>query len=42
MIEQNTAMDAGTARVSDDGAKQGVLRMDQEGGIPAEEQRDED
>ena len=31
-------MDAGTARVSDDGADQGVLRMDQEEGFSAEEQ----
>ena len=38
VIEQNIAMDAGTARVSDDGANQGVLRMDQEEGISAEEQ----
>ena len=38
MIEQNIAMDAGTARVSDDRANQGVLRMDQEEGISAEEQ----
>ena len=38
MIEQNIAMDAGTARVGDDRANQGVLRMDQEEGISAEEQ----
>ena len=38
MIEQNIAMDAGTARVSDDRANQGVLRMDQEEGVSAEEQ----
>ena len=38
VIEQNTAMDSGTARVGDDGADQGVLRMDQEEGMSAEEQ----
>ena len=38
MIEQNIMMDSGTARVSDDGADQGVLRMEQEEGISAEEQ----
>ena len=38
VIEQNIVMDSGTARVSDDGADQGVLRMDQEEGISAEEQ----
>ena len=31
-------MDSGTARVSDEGADQGVLRMDQEEGISTEEQ----
>ena len=38
VIEQNIVMDSGTARVSDDGANQGVSRMDQEEGISAEEQ----
>ena len=38
MIEQNIAMDAGTVRVSDDSANQGVLRMDQEEGFSAEDQ----
>ena len=38
VIEQNIAMDAGTARVSDDRANQGVLRKDQEQGISADEQ----
>ena len=38
VIEQNIVMDSGTARVSGDGADQGVLRMDQEEGISAEEQ----
>ena len=38
VIEQNIVMDSGTARVSDDGANQGVLRMDQEEGVAAEEQ----
>ena len=38
VIEQNIVMDAGTARVSDEGTDQGVLRMDQEEGISAEEQ----
>ena len=38
VIEQSIAMDAGTARVSEDRANQGVLRMDQEEGISAEEQ----
>ena len=39
VIEQNTEMDAETARVGDDeGTDQGVLRMDQEEGISAEEQ----
>ena len=37
-IEQNIAMVAETAKVSDDRANQGVLRMDQEEGISAEEQ----
>ena len=36
VIEQ-IVMDSGTARVSDDGANQGVLRMDQEEGASAEE-----
>ena len=31
VVEQNIVMDSGTARVSDDGAEQGVLRMYQEG-----------
>ena len=38
VIEQNIATDAGTARVSDEGTDQGVLRMDQDEGISAEEQ----
>ena len=37
MIEQNTEMDAKAAKLSDDRTDQGVLRMDQEEGIPAEE-----
>ena len=36
--DQSIVMRSGTARVSDKGADQGVLRMDQEGGISAEEQ----
>ena len=35
VIEQNIVMDSETVRVSDDGANQGVLRMDQEEGISA-------
>ena len=38
VIEQSIVMDSGTARASDDRADQGVLRMDQEEGISAEEQ----
>ena len=38
VIEQNTKMDAETAKVSDDRTGPGVLRMDQEEGISAEEQ----
>ena len=38
VIDQSTVMDLGTARVSDEGADQGVLRMDQEEGISTEEQ----
>ena len=38
VIEQNTEMDAVTAKLSDDRTDQGVLRMDQEEGISAEEQ----
>ena len=38
VIEQDTVMDAGTAKLSDDRTDQGVLRMDQEEGISAEEQ----
>ena len=38
VIDQSIVMDSGTARVSDEGADQGVLRMDQEEGISAEEQ----
>ena len=38
VIEQNIVMDSGTARVSDEGTDQEVLRMDQEEGISAEEQ----
>ena len=37
-IEQSIVMDSGTARISDEGADQGVLRMDQEEGISTEEQ----
>ena len=38
VIDQSIVMDSGTARVGDDGGDQGVLRMDQEEGISAEEQ----
>ena len=38
VIEQGIVMDSGIVRVSDDGTDQGVLRMDQEEGISAEEQ----
>ena len=38
VIDQSIVMDSGTARVSDEGADQGVLRMDQEEGISTEEQ----
>ena len=38
MVDQSIVMDSGTARVSDEGTDQGVLRMDQEEGISAEEQ----
>ena len=38
VIEQSIVMDSGTARASDDRADQGVLRMDREEGISAEEQ----
>ena len=38
VIDQSIVMDSGTARVSDEGACQGVLRMDQEEGISTEEQ----
>ena len=38
VIDQSIVMDSGTARVSDEGAEQGVLRMDQEKGISTEEQ----
>ena len=37
MIEQNTEMDAETAKVSDDRTDQGELRIDQEEGTSAEE-----
>ena len=37
VIEQSIVMDSGTARVSDEGADQGVLRMDQEESISTEE-----
>ena len=37
VIDQSIVMDSGTARVSDEGADQGVLRVDQEEGISAEE-----
>ena len=38
VIDESIVMDSGTARVSDEKAHQGVLRMDQEEGISAEEQ----
>ena len=38
MIDQSIVMDSGTARVNDEGADQGVLRMDQEEGFSTEEQ----
>ena len=38
VIDQSIVMDSGTVRASDEGADQGVLRMDQEEGISAEEQ----
>ena len=38
VIEQNTEMDAETAKVGDGRKERGVLRMDQEEGISAEEQ----
>ena len=38
VIEQSIVLDSGTARVIDEGADQGVLRLDQEEGISAEEQ----
>ena len=38
VVDQSIVMDSGTARVSDEGADQGVMRMDQEEGISAEEQ----
>ena len=38
VVDQSIVMDSGTARVSDEGTDQGVLRMDQEEGISAEEQ----
>ena len=38
MIDQSIVTDSGTARASDEGADQGVLRMDQEEGISTEEQ----
>ena len=38
VIEQNTEMDAETAKVSDDRTDQGVLRMDHEEGTSTEEQ----
>ena len=38
VIDQSIVMDSGTARVSDEGADQEVLRMDQEERISAEEQ----
>ena len=38
VIEQSIVRDSGTARVSDEGTDQGVLRMDQEEGISAKEQ----
>ena len=37
VVDQSIVMDSGTARVSDEGTDEGVLRMDQEG-ISAEEQ----
>ena len=38
VIDQSIVMDSGAARVSDDRADQGVLRMDREEGISAEKQ----
>ena len=38
MREQGIVIDTEASRVSDDGANQGVLRMDQQEGITAEEQ----
>ena len=38
VIEQNTEMDAEAAKLSDDRTDQGMLRMDQEKGISAQEQ----
>ena len=38
VIDQSVVMDSRTARVSDEGTDQGVLRMDHEEGISAEEQ----
>ena len=38
VIEQDTEMDAETAKLSDDRTDQGILRMDQEEGISPEEQ----
>ena len=38
VVDQSIVMDLGTARVSDEGTDQRVLRMDQEEGISAEEQ----
>ena len=38
VVDQSIVMNSGTARVSDDRANQGVLRMDQEEGISTEGQ----
>ena len=38
VVDQSIVMDSGTARTSDEGTDQGVLRMDQEEGISADEQ----
>ena len=42
VIEQNIVRDSGTARVSDDGANQRVLRMDQEEVFQQKSRHDED
>ena len=39
VIDQSVVMDSGSARLRDEGADQGVLRMDQEEGISTEQAR---